>query len=92
MGYDGNKSPDAENIYTIKVDGYPNIVAENHLKDLYGGFPISDFDALKPVYLYNAQYNIDLLSGFIIDGEVNFSEAINDKFGGEVHYKIRLYE
>ncbi|KMQ64421.1 hypothetical protein IVN40_05485 [Chryseobacterium indologenes] len=92
LGYDGNKSPDAENIYTIKVDGYPNIVAENHLKDLYGGFPISDFDALKPVYLYNAQYNIDLLSGFIIDGEVNFSEAINDKFGGEVHYKIRLYE
>ncbi len=90
--YDGNKSQDKENIYNIKIDGYPNIVAENHLKDLYGGFPILDFDALKPVYLYNAQYNIDLLSGFIIDGEVNFSEAINDKFGGEVHYKIKQYE
>jgi len=92
VGYDGNKSPDKENTYNIKIDGYPNIVAENHLKDLYDGFPISDFETLKPVYLYNAQYNIDLLSGFILEGEVNFSEYINEKFGGEVHYKIKQYE
>lgn len=92
LKYDSNKSPEHENVYSIKLEGYPNILAENHIKDLYGDFPISDFDTLKPIYHYNAQYNIDVLNGFILEGEVNFSEYINEKFGGEVHYKIKQYE
>ncbi len=92
MSYDSNKSPDHENIYSVRIEGYPNILAENHVKELYGGFPITDFDELKPVYTYHANYNVDILTGFIQDGEVSFTEAINDKFGGQVHYKIQAYE
>ncbi|MDN5477263.1 MAG: hypothetical protein L0G39_10050 [Chryseobacterium sp.] len=92
LKYESNKSQAQENIYNIRIEGYPNIVAENHVKDLYGGFPISDFGLLKPIYTYNANYNIDMINGFIIDGEVSFTETINDKFGGEVHYKIKQYE
>lgn len=92
LKYDSNKSQDHENVYSIKLEGYPNILAENHIKDLYGGFPISDFDTLKPIYNYNAKYDIDVSNGFILEGEINFSEYINDKFGGEVQYKIKQYE
>lgn len=92
LKYDSNKSLENENIYNIRIEGYPNILVENHIKDLYGGFPITDFSVIKPIYMYNANYNIDILTGFIQDGEVNFTETINEKFSGEVHYKIQQYE
>ncbi|MCT2561781.1 hypothetical protein [Chryseobacterium herbae] len=92
LKYDSNKNQENGNVYNIQIEGYPNILVENHVKDLYGGFPITDFKVLKPVYTYNANYNIDIVTGFIQDGEISFTETINEKFGGEVHYKIQQYE
>lgn len=92
LKYDINKNKDVDNVNNVIIEGYPNILAENHVRDLYGGFPISDFDLLKPEYSYRAVYNIDKSSGFLRDGEVSFAEGINDEFGGTVNYKIEQYE
>lgn len=92
LRYESNASNDYDNAINIQIEGYPNILDENHIKNLYGGFPFSDFNMVKPIYVYNANYNIDRANGFLKDGQVHFKEIINDKFSGEVYYKLQQYE
>ena len=90
LKYDQDKIEN--NLQKINIEGYPNILSETHVKDLYGGFPFVNSDTVKPLYAYNAHYQINEKTGFIEEGEKHFIEYVNDKLGGEVHYKLQRYE
>lgn len=80
-----------EGVHDVNIEGYPNILSETHTKDLYGSFPFVDANTVKPLYGYNAHYIVDS-KGFIEEGEINFIEYVNEKLGGEIHYKLQQYE
>ena len=89
LKYESNKIKD--DLFDVNIEGYPNILSETHVKDLYGGFPFVDTNTVKPLYAYNARYLING-NGFIEEGEINFIEYVNEKLGGEIHYKLQRYE
>lgn len=80
------------NYYDISVRAVPNVLTESYLEKSFGNFPFVDIKKDIPIYKYGAKYRINAKDGFLEEAEINFSEYVNEKLGGNVQYILTRYE
>lgn len=81
-----------DDITMIQFKSNKEMTSSSDIKSTYGKFPFVDSSKVIPQYEYNGFYNLNIENGFIENGEVVFTENVNDKLSGKLHYKIESYE
>jgi len=88
----GSEQRHSSTLAEVTLKSTPTPLSQSQLKRAYGNFPFVQIERLAPHLSFSAKYQLNLVSGFLEQGEICYVEEVSDKLGGTIIYKFKSYE